>query len=42
MGSIVETLQKAGAEVSLNENSISLDMTKNAIKPVDIVTAPFP
>ena len=42
MGSIIETLQKAGAEVSLNENSISLDMTKNAIKPVDIVTAPFP
>ena len=42
MGSIVETLQKAGAEVCLNENSISLDMTKNTIKPVDIVTAPFP
>ena len=42
MGSIIETLQKAGAEVSSNGNSISLDMTKNAIKPVDIVTAPFP
>ena len=42
MGSIIETLQKAGAEVNLNENSISLDMTKNVIKPVDIVTAPFP
>ena len=42
MGSIIETLQKAGAEVCLNENSISLDMTNNAIKPVDIVTAPFP
>ena len=42
MGSIIETLQKAGAEVNLNENSISLDMTKNSIKPVDIVTAPFP
>ncbi len=42
MGSIIETLQKAGAELSLNEDSISLDMTKNAIKPVDIVTAPFP
>ena len=42
MGSIIETLQKAGADVNLNENSISLDMTKNAIKPVDIVTAPFP
>ena len=42
MGSIIEILQKAGAEVSFNENSISLDMTKNAIKPVDIVTAPFP
>ena len=42
LGSIIETLQKAGAEVCLNENSISLDMTKNTIKPVDIVTAPFP
>ena len=42
MGSIIETLQKAGAEVNSNENSISLDMTKGAIKPVDIVTAPFP
>ena len=42
MGSIIETLQKAGAEVCINENSISLDMTKNTIKPVDIVTAPFP
>ena len=42
MGSILETLQKAGAEVNLNGNSISLDMTKDVIKPVDIVTAPFP
>ena len=42
MGSIIETLQKAGAEVDSNDNSISLDMTKDALKPVDIVTAPFP
>ena len=42
MGSIIETLQKAGAEVNSNGNSISLNMTKDAIKPVDIVTAPFP
>ena len=42
MGSIIETLQKAGAEVDSNGNSISIDMTKDAIKPVDIVTAPFP
>ena len=42
MGAIIETLQKAGAEINLNENSISLDMTNNAIKPVDIITAPFP
>ena len=42
MGSILETLQRAGAEVNSNGNSISLDMTKNVIKPVDIVTAPFP
>ena len=42
MGSIIETLQMAGAEVNSNENSISLDMTKNNLQPVDIVTAPFP
>ena len=42
MGAIIETLQKAGAEININENSISLDMTNNAIKPVDIITAPFP
>jgi len=42
MGSIIETLQKVGAEVNSNGNSISLNMTKNVIKPVDIVTAPFP
>ena len=42
MGSIIETLQKAGAEVNTNEDSISLDMTKNIIKPVNIITAPFP
>ena len=42
MGAIIETLQKVGAEININENSISLDMTNNAIKPVDIITAPFP
>ena len=42
MGAIIETLQKAGAEINSNENSISLDMKNNAIKPVDIITAPFP
>ena len=42
MGAVIETLQKAGAEVISNDNSISLDMTNNVIKPVDIITAPFP
>ena len=42
MGAIIETLQKAGAVINSNENSISLDMKNNAIKPVDIITAPFP
>ena len=42
MGAIIENLQKAGAEINLKSNSISLDMTNNVIKPVDIVTAPFP
>ena len=42
MLSVVDTLEKAGAEVKLNDNSILLDMTHNEIKPVDIVTEPFP
>ena len=42
MGAIIETLQKAGAEIHSNENSISLDMKNNGLKPVDIITAPFP
>ncbi len=42
MGAVIETLQKAGAEVISNDNSISLDMKNNTIKPVDIITAPFP
>ena len=42
MGAIVETLQDAGAEVSLNTNSISLNMSNKVLKPVNIVTAPFP
>jgi UDP-N-acetylglucosamine 1-carboxyvinyltransferase len=42
MLSVVETLKKAGAKVKLNDNSISLDMTDKEIKPVDIVTEPFP
>ena len=42
MGAIIETLQKAGAEVNSSENSITLDMTNNTINPVDIITAPFP
>tara|TARA_B100001057_G_scaffold170831_1_gene171652 strand:- start:9281 stop:10540 length:1260 start_codon:yes stop_codon:yes gene_type:complete len=42
MGAIIETLDKAGAEINLKSNSISLDMTNNIIKPIDIVTEPFP
>ena len=42
MGAIVETLQDAGAEVSLNTNSISLNMRNKVLKPVNIVTTPFP
>ena len=42
MGAIIETLLEVGAEVNSSDNSISLDMTKNNIKPVNIITAPFP
>lgn len=42
MGAIIQTLMEVGAVIDSNEKSISLDMTNNNIKPVDIVTAPFP
>ena len=42
MGAIIENLKKAGAEVISNGKSISLNMTNNILKPVNIITAPFP
>ena len=42
MGAIIHTLMEVGAAIDSNEKSISLDMTESKIKPVDIVTAPFP
>ena len=42
MGAIINTLMEVGAAIDSNEKSISLDMTDSKIKPVDIVTAPFP
>ena len=42
MGAIIHTLMEVGAAIDSNEKSISLDMTDSKIKPVDIVTAPFP
>jgi len=42
MGAIIQTLMEVGAVIDSNEESISLDMTDSKIKPVDIVTAPFP
>ena len=42
MGAIIENLKKAGAEVISNEKSISLNMTNHILKPVNIITAPFP
>ena len=42
MGAIIENLKKAGAEVISNSNSISLNMTNHILKPVNIITAPFP
>ena len=42
MGAIIHTLMEVGAAIDSNEESISLDMTDSKIKPVDIVTAPFP
>ena len=42
MGAIIENLKKAGAEVISNGKSISIDMTNQILKPVNIITAPFP
>ena len=42
MGAIIQTLMEVGAVIDSKEESISLDMTESKIKPVDIVTAPFP
>ena len=39
MGAIIETLQKAGAEINSNKNSISLDMTNNSFL---LYTSPSP
>ena len=42
MGAIIKNLKKAGAEVISNGKSISLNMTNHILKPVNIITAPFP
>ena len=39
---VLDKLEEAGAEISCDENSISLSMSKQKPKPVDITTAPFP
>ena len=39
---VIDKLKEAGAIISTNENSISLEMSRDKPKPVDITTAPFP
>ena len=39
---VIDKLKEAGAIVSSDENSISLEMSRGKPKPVDITTAPFP
>ena len=39
---VIDKLKEAGAIVSTDENSISLEMLRDKPKPVDITTAPFP
>jgi UDP-N-acetylglucosamine 1-carboxyvinyltransferase len=39
---VLDKLEESGAEISCDENSISLSMSKRKPKPVDITTAPFP
>lgn len=42
LDSVIGKLTEAGAEIELDDNSISLDMTGKRAKAVDIYTAPFP
>ncbi len=42
LGSVLEKLQEAGADISTGSNWISLDMQDKQIKAVDIQTAPYP
>ena len=39
---VIDKLKEAGAIVSTDGNSISLEMSRDKPKPVDITTAPFP
>ena len=39
---VLDKLEESGAEISYDKNSISLSMSKQKPKPVDITTAPFP
>ena len=39
---VLDKLEESGAEISCDKNSISLSMSKQKPKPVDITTAPFP
>lgn len=39
---VIEKFKEAGAQVTTKSNSITLDMTGRKLKPVDIVTEPFP
>lgn len=42
MGAIIDTLRNVGSKIDFNGDSITLDMVDREIKPIDIVTAPFP
>jgi UDP-N-acetylglucosamine 1-carboxyvinyltransferase len=42
LNKVIDKLNEAGAIVTSNENSISLEMNRDKPKPVDITTAPFP
>ncbi|HIQ40022.1 MAG TPA: UDP-N-acetylglucosamine 1-carboxyvinyltransferase [Sulfurivirga caldicuralii] len=42
MTAVLEKFRQAGADLEIGEDSITLDMRDCELKPVDIVTAPYP
>jgi len=42
LGAVLEKFEEAGAEITCMDDTITLDMRNRTLKPVDIVTDPYP